>query len=290
VGGQQCQQRLQVCQLQRGDLASTGGFYGIGGYTGIEEPYGIAIDTAGDAWITNPNVSYVTELNSAGTAVTNSPFGTGTQSRPTYIAIDGLSNAWITDDSVYGSASSSSRAQAHSSHRDSATAEAAWMALRYRDRWLGQRVAWQQYQRNRFGVLQRGRGLYEFAIHERRSSIPSRHCRRQLGPGLVPNYNDTVTVLSNTGAPVSGTSGYSGGGVDDPYYVAMDGAGNAWIANASGFGSTVSELTNAGTPITTSLGYGYASLSSANSGNTGIAVDGSGMSGSQTTAPTTSWS
>jgi hypothetical protein len=256
---------------------STGGFYGIGGYTGIEEPYGIAIDTAGDAWITNPNVSYVTELNSAGTAVTNSPFGTGTQSRPTYIAIDGLSNAWITDDSVYGLGViklSSAGALVSSGFGYSGGGLDGPYGIAIDgsgNAWLGNNTSGTVSEFSSAGVAYTNSPYTSGGVQ-----YPHGIAVDSSGRVWVPNYNDTVTVLSNTGAPVSGTSGYSGGGVDDPYYVAMDGAGNAWIANASGFGSTVSELTNAGTPITTSLGYGYASLSSANSGNTGIAVDGSG--------------
>jgi hypothetical protein len=64
---------------------------------------GLAVDASGDIWITNNNYGSVTELNSAGAAL--SPFGTftggyqgGGLSNPAGIAIDTLGNAWIAND------------------------------------------------------------------------------------------------------------------------------------------------------------------------------------------------
>ncbi|HEX3569990.1 MAG TPA: NHL repeat-containing protein [Acidobacteriaceae bacterium] len=61
---------------------------------------------------------------------------------------------------------------------------------------------------------------------------------------------------------------FSGGGVNDPVAIAIDGVGNAWVADHGGAG-TVSELSPAGVPISPSGGYLATSLSQFNS----IAID-----------------
>ena len=67
------------------------------------------------------------------------------------------------------------------------------------------------------------------------------------------------------------------GGLNTPYYLAMDGASAAWVANSAGAG--VSAFTNAGANISPASGFsGGVNGSSARSYNAsrGIAVDGSG--------------
>jgi hypothetical protein len=74
-----------------------------GGLVNQSYASGLAVDASGDIWITNNNYSSVTELNSAGAAL--SAFGTvtggyqgGGLSNPAGIAIDTLGNAWIAND------------------------------------------------------------------------------------------------------------------------------------------------------------------------------------------------
>lgn len=72
------------------------------------------------------------------------------------------------------------------------------------------------------------------------------------------------------------------GGLNTPYYLAMDGAGAAWVANSSGAG--VSAFTNSGTAISPSTGFSGGTYTNSvpttyarsYSGPRGIAVDGSG--------------
>jgi hypothetical protein len=79
--------------------------------------------------------------------------------------------------------------------------------------------------------------------------------------------NNSVTELSNTGAPISGSSGFTQGGINVPYGIAIDTSGNAWVTNTGN--NTVSEITSpttAGTPLT---GNGLSTPK-------GIAIDGAG--------------
>jgi hypothetical protein len=76
--------------------------------------------------------------------------------------------------------------------------------------------------------------------------------------------------LSNAGVPLSGSGGYVGGGLSFPDGVAIDGAGNVWVAN-NRVGS-VSEFANSGVAISPSTGFMGGGLDAP----VAIAVDGSG--------------
>ena len=78
--------------------------------------------------------------------------------------------------------------------------------------------------------------------------------------------SNSVSKLSHTGAPLSGTTGFTAGPLSAPTAIAIDTAGNAWVANAGN--STLTKLTPTGTPSTYS-GGGLASPSS-------VAIDGLG--------------
>jgi streptogramin lyase len=82
----------------------------------------------------------------------------------------------------------------------------------------------------------------------------------------LPNYgNSSVTKLSNTGAAVSGSSGFTVGSLNLPVAIAVDTGGNAWVANSS----TVTEISPSGSTGTL---YSGGSLSAPKS----VAVDGAG--------------
>ena len=90
---------------------------------------------------------------------------------------------------------------------------------------------------------------------------------------VANNGGISVTLFSSSGSVLSGTTGFTGGGVFDPDTIAIDLSGNAWITNY--YGNDVSALAGVngtlGTPLTGSPYSG---------GNVhtpyGIAIDGSG--------------
>jgi streptogramin lyase len=77
----------------------------------------------------------------------------------------------------------------------------------------------------------------------------------------------SVCKLSNVGAVL--LSGATGGGISAPSALAIDGAGQVWIANGN---NSVSVLSNAGAAITPSSGYTDNTISGPNA----IAIDNSG--------------
>ena len=84
----------------QGTLSSANDFsLGIN-YTGggLSAPFGIAVDGAGNAWVTNSQGKSVTEISSAGTILSGATGYTGGGlAGPTGIAIDASGNAWVTN-------------------------------------------------------------------------------------------------------------------------------------------------------------------------------------------------
>lgn len=78
-------------------------------------------------------------------------------------------------------------------------------------------------------------------------------------PGLIVLPNDFTLAIN-----------YSGGGVDDPYLIAIDSSGNVWTSNYNP--STISELSRNGAAISPSTGFTGGGLKFPK----GIAIDGSG--------------
>jgi len=70
--------------------------------------------------------------------------------------------------------------------------------------------------------------------------------------------NGSVSEFSSSGTAISGTNGFSGGGISGPYGIAVDGAGNVWTANQ--FNYTISEFNQSGTAISSDNGYTSAEL------------------------------
>ena len=69
----------------------------------------------------------------------------------------------------------------------------------------------------------------------------------------VPAYtSNTLTKFDPFGNIVSGPSGFTGGGLNQPYSVAIDASDNAWVVNFGPINaSTVSQFLSSGTPATT---------------------------------------
>lgn len=88
----------------------------------------------------------------------------------------------------------------------------------------------------------------------------------QQGPGANAG-SGAVTVLNSSGQPVSGTTGYVGGGIFFPFAAAADSDGSVWIANYGG--STASRFTSTGTALSPATGFGSQQLL----GPSAVAVD-----------------
>ena len=75
----------------------------------------------------------------------------------------------------------------------------------------------------------------------------------QSSPFAVNKAIGSVSVLNSSGQSISGSTGFSSGGLNYPTAVAIDTNGNAWIVNYGN--STVTLLSNAGQPLSGASGY-----------------------------------
>ncbi len=88
--------------------------------------------------------------------------------------------------------------------------------------------------------------------------------------GSVNGGLGSLTELSSSGQILSGSGGFSGGGINFPVAAASDSAGRIWTSNYGA--STASLLANSGTALSGAVGLGSGSLSFP----VALAIDGSG--------------
>ena len=67
---------------------------------------------------------------------------------------------------------------------------------------------------------------------------------------------DELAVASSSNGAVNGR--YTGGGINTPFGVSIDGAGNVFVANSKSGAGSISEFTSSGTAVSGSSGYGSA--------------------------------
>ena len=75
----------------------------------------------------------------------------------------------------------------------------------------------------------------------------------QQSPKTVNGGYGSVTVLNPAGQPISGTTGYSAGGLAYPTAIAIDTNGTAWVAD--NYNSRVTLLSSTGDPLSGANGY-----------------------------------
>jgi sugar lactone lactonase YvrE len=72
--------------------------------------------------------------------------------------------------------------------------------------------------------------------------------------------------------PISASTGDTGGGLNDPWGLAIDASGNVWVADSSTGANRISLFGASGTPISSASGYTGGGLNIPE----GIAIDGAG--------------
>jgi len=218
-----------------GRWVSASGFSG----GGLNSPVLLAIDKSGNVWVTNGNNS-ISELSSGGSPLSGLGFtGNGQLVGPAGIAIDIPGNVWVAN-SAFDSPSESSISEFNSS---------------------GTAVS---------GSPFTGSGLYQpqYLAIDASGNVWTTDNDYSGNPPAIGGLSE----FSSSGTAKSGTGGYTGGGLDAPIGIAIDGAGNVWAANAEA--NSVSEFSSTGTAITGTNGYGY--NNNALSGVAVLAIDGSG--------------
>jgi len=186
------------------------------GYTGggLNAPYSIAIDGSGNTWIANIDGASVSKFSTTGTALSSSSGYTGAGlDSPKSIAIDSSGNAWIANDNGNNVSNFSSTGTAISP-----------------------------------STGYTGGGL-EFPYAIAIDGSGNAWIANFYGDGTY--YGNSVSNFSSTGTAISPPTGYTGGGLSNPSSIAIDGSGNAWIADY--YNSRVSEIIGVAAPVITPI-------------------------------------
>jgi streptogramin lyase len=235
---------------------------------GLSLPEGVAIDSAGNAWVTNFLNSAVTEISSTGTYLSGANGYTGGGLlNPAGIAIDGSGNAWVTNDSgasVTKLSSTGAPLSGTSGYTGGGLNQPFGIAIDGSgNAWVANGSDHSVIKLSSTGAFLSGaNGYTDASLKEPRGIAID-----GSGNAWMANFaGGSVTELSNAGAVLSGVNGY-GGGLKDAQGVAIDRSGVAWVADAGN--NSVFEFTP---PVTTAFVIAGLGLNSP----LGTAVDGDG--------------
>ena len=257
----------------QGTLSSANDFSLGMNYTGggLSDPFGVAVDGAGNAWVSSAGGNSVTEISSAGTILSGATGYTGGGlAGPTGIAIDGVGNAWVTNhgaNSVTELSSAGAILSGTNGYTGGGIVSPFGVAID------GSGNAWVSIgdensvtELSSTGAILSGTNGYTGGGLNDPGGIAIDGAGNAWAANLSGN---SVTKLSSAGVFLSGTNGYTGGGLNGPFGIAFDSSGNAWVADS---GNSVTELSNTGVFLSGTNGYTGSSLNDP----FGIAIDGSG--------------
>ena len=276
---------------------------------GLNTPDMIAVDSAGNAWVTNEFA--VTEISNTGTLLSGTTGYTagGVLESPHGIAIDVAGNVWVANSAVGPVIKLSSAGTVIGQYTASSMptpdliaidgAGNAWISgnrtlteLSSTGTVLSGATGYAGGPGDNDGIAVDGAGnawvtdgftaLTEFSnsgtlLHSYTGGGFNVNIQAAIdgaGNAWVTSFiGDAVTEISNSGIFLSGTTGYKGGGLNEPNGIAIDGAGNAWVVNTGQ--QSVTEFSSAGTILSGAIGYKGGVLGSLFQPQP-IALDGSG--------------
>lgn len=242
---------------------------------GIDHPASIAIDSDGNAWVTNLARSAISEISSTGVPHSSSAGYTGGGlGEPYGIAIDLAGNAWVSNNAGAGASEFSSSGMAISPSTGFAscggTSSSHGISIdKLGNAWFANRSAGNGcvVELSSAGIALSPAGGFGAGY----LANPYGLAVDSTGAVWVTNQSgDSMTKLSSSGAPLSPPTGFTGGGMDVPYAVAIDSTDNVWVVSPGA--STVTEMSSAGVPISPHGGFRGGGLYQPEA----IAIDGAG--------------
>ena len=232
---------------------------GIAGF-GINQSYGMALDSQGNVWIaneqTNPNSGNgdVDELSSSGAALATG-LTSGGIDFPIAVTVDSNGDVWVVD---YGD----SKVSLFNPSASALSPSAGWGGTS-----LAFPVALAVDVNHNAWVANQAGLLPVTKISPDGSEVTNYKCDCNGASGIATDQSGNVWIANYYGNSISevttgGTlvlDAAAGGGVDHPQGIAVDGAGTIWIANY--LGNSISEFKGAssaasGTFASPSTGFG----------------------------------
>jgi len=207
------------------------------GYSGggIVDPYSIAIDKFGNVWTANVTPNSLSELNTTGAPVsTSAGYTGGGLNAPYALAFDPLGHAWVVNN-VGSSLSEFSSGGSPISTSSGYT----------------------------------GGGINNNPVSLAIDALGNVWVTDSIALGAISEFN---SAGATPGSPISPSTGYTNGGLADPWGLAIDGNGNVWEADSASGANRISLFGASGSPISSALGYSGGGLNIPE----GIAIDGAG--------------
>ena len=218
---------------------------------GINFPNAVLTDDAGNIWVSNYGNSTVTELSSAGVAVSSTGYAGGGLSFPVGLATDTLGDVWIANDGANKVSELSSGGAALSpiaGFGGGGLAVPQGIAIDQRNHvWITNYYANSVTELTDQGtpvssdIGDLGGGL----------SAPGGIAIDGVGTVWVANYQGaSITALHGaSGEPLSPPTVFSNAGLQQPFALAIDASGDVWVTN---FGNdSVTEFIGVAAPVKT---------------------------------------
>ena len=186
----------------------------------LSSPFGLAIDSVGNVWVANFSVGAVSKLGPTGVALSGtSGIVGGGLSSCRFLAIDSLDNVWVTN-----------------SNNSISEISSAGVPLSPSNGYTGGGLS------NDYGVaIDSGDRVWVSNATSGPNSSISLFCGATTA---------SCPASFVTGQPISPSSGFTGGGLNGPEGIAVDGQGNAWTVSIhTNPPDTLSEFNSSGTPL-----------------------------------------
>ena len=210
---------------------------------GLNNPFGIAVDSAGNIWVANNNANTISQFSSVGSPVVPTGYTGGGLTNPFLLAIDTLGNVWATNNQVNSSGPASSNSISVLDASGSPAFGSPFSAVGGLS--------------SPIGIAVDSKGLIWIANNDTGVTELCGATTANCGSGM------------QTGQAISPSGGYTGGGENNSAGLAIDGQGLIWVTNngsGGGIGSSISEfcgsiisncgaVTQTGLPISGSSGY-----------------------------------
>ncbi len=209
------------------------------GYGLLRTPEGLAVDANNNIWVADSVSNNVVELSNSGQVLSGTGGYTGGGiSNPNQLAITSSDNIWVTN-STAPSISALSNSGAPTTPSSGVTGASfvggASLAIDHQNNiWtVGAGPGAQVSKVSPNGVILSGSGYATIGVGGAHAGGTTIAIDGDGNPWVPLYFSPFVIELSNSGAILSGSTGYSGGVGIGPANIVIDGSGDVWVSNAT---------------------------------------------------------
>jgi streptogramin lyase len=233
---------------------------------GLSGPQGLAIDAAGNAWVTNYNGNSVTKFSSSGAVASGSPYTVGGLNNPIAVALDDTGDAWIAN---FGGNTVTELSST------GALISGGGFAVGNKPRGIaidGTGNVWVANSQSNSVTKLTSAGLAATGSPYTGGGLsgPFGIAIDGAGNAWIANFSGgSVSELSSAGGLVTG-SPFLGSNLLAPEGIAVDGSASVWVVNSAS--STVTRISHVGQILSGQSGYAGGGLATPYA----VSIDGAG--------------